>query len=130
MIRRSVLIGTGSALPKRAVSNAEMAQMVDTSDEWIVERTGIRNRHIAGEGETTSTLATAAARSALEDLTAASFGGMYRPRPLMNISARPAVVSYGPMSVEYSWARAAPARSVDKPPSVPPLISGESAAGR
>lgn len=66
MIRRSVLIGTGSALPKRAVSNAEMAQMVDTSDEWIVERTGIRNRHIAGEGETTSTLATAAARSALE----------------------------------------------------------------
>lgn len=66
MIRRSVLIGTGSALPKRAVSNAEMAQMVDTSDEWIVERTGIRNRHIAGEGETTSTLAAAAARSALE----------------------------------------------------------------
>ena len=66
MIRRSVLIGTGSALPKRAVSNAEMAQMVDTSDEWIVERTGIRNRHIVGEGETTSTLATAAARSALE----------------------------------------------------------------
>lgn len=66
MIRRSVLIGTGSALPSRAVSNAEMAQMVDTSDEWIVERTGIRNRYIAGEGETTSTLATAAARAALD----------------------------------------------------------------
>ena len=66
MTRRSVLIGTGSALPKRAVSNAEMAQMVDTSDEWIVERTGIRNRHIAGEGETTSTLATAAAWAALD----------------------------------------------------------------
>ena len=60
MTRRSVLIGTGSALPKRAVSNAEMAKMVDTSDEWIVERTGIRNRHIAGEGETTSTTSTGA----------------------------------------------------------------------
>ena len=49
----------------RAVSNAELAQTVDTSDEWIVERTGIRNRYIAGEGETTSTLATQAARNAL-----------------------------------------------------------------
>lgn len=66
MTRRSVLIGTGAALPKRAVSNAEMAQMVDTSDEWIVERTGIRSRHIAGEGETTASLATAAARAALD----------------------------------------------------------------
>lgn len=63
---RSVLTGTGSALPKRAVSNAEMAKMVDTSDEWIVERTGIRNRHFAGEGENTATLATEAARRALE----------------------------------------------------------------
>ena len=66
MIRRSILLGTGSALPVRAVSNAELAQTVDTSDEWIVERTGIRNRHIAGEGETTATLATDAARAALE----------------------------------------------------------------
>ncbi len=66
MTLRSVLIGTGSALPKLAVPNAEMAKMVDTSDEWIVERTGIRNRYIAGEGETTSSLATAAARAALE----------------------------------------------------------------
>ena len=65
MILRSVLIGTGSALPKRVVSNAELAQTVDTSDEWIVERTGIRQRYIAGEGETTSTLATDAARRAL-----------------------------------------------------------------
>ena len=62
---RSVIKGSGSALPKRAVSNAEMATMVDTTDEWIVERTGIRNRHIAGEGETTATLATDAARKAL-----------------------------------------------------------------
>lgn len=66
MIRRSILLGTGSALPVRAVSNAELAETVDTSDEWIVERTGIRNRHIAGEGETTSTLATDAARAALD----------------------------------------------------------------
>ncbi len=66
MTRRSVLIGTGSALPKRAVSNAELAETVDTSDEWIVERSGIRQRHVAGEGETTSTLAIAAARAALE----------------------------------------------------------------
>ena len=66
MIRRSVLLGTGSALPVRAVSNAELAETVDTSDEWIVERTGIRNRHIAGDGETTSTLATDAAEAALE----------------------------------------------------------------
>ncbi|QGP79441.1 beta-ketoacyl-ACP synthase III [Sphingobium sp. CAP-1] len=66
MIRRSILLGTGSALPVRTVSNAELAEMVDTSDEWIVERTGIRNRHIAGDGETTATLATDAARAALE----------------------------------------------------------------
>ena len=66
MTLRSVITGSGSALPKRAVSNAEMAEMVDTSDEWIVERTGIRNRYIAGEGETTSSLATEAARRALE----------------------------------------------------------------
>ena len=66
MTLRSVIRGSGSALPKRAVPNAEMAVMVDTTDEWIVERTGIRNRYIAGEGETTATLATQAARNALE----------------------------------------------------------------
>ena len=65
MTRRSVLTGTGSALPIRAVSNAELAETVDTSDEWIVERTGIRNRYIAGEGETTASLATGAARNAM-----------------------------------------------------------------
>ena len=63
---RSVIRGTGSALPAQCVTNAELATRVDTSDEWIVERTGIRQRYIAGEGETTSTLATAAARAALE----------------------------------------------------------------
>lgn len=64
-MRRSVILGTGSALPARRVSNAELSETVDTSDEWIVERTGIRFRHIAGQGETTSTLATDAARAAL-----------------------------------------------------------------
>ena len=66
MTRRSVLIGTGSALPRRAVDNAEMAAMVDTSDEWIVGRTGIRNRYIAAPDETTSSLATLAAKQAIE----------------------------------------------------------------
>ena len=64
---RSVITGSGSALPANCVTNAEMAERVDTSDEWIVERTGIRQRYIAGEGETTSTLATQAARNALEN---------------------------------------------------------------
>lgn len=64
---RSVIRGSGSALPAKVVSNAELAAQIDTSDEWIVERTGIRQRHIAGEGETTATLATDAARAALAD---------------------------------------------------------------
>jgi len=64
--RRAVILGTGSALPPRRVTNAELAQRVDTSHEWIVERTGIEARHIAGDGETTATLATEAARKALD----------------------------------------------------------------
>ncbi|WP_298090343.1 beta-ketoacyl-ACP synthase III [uncultured Sphingomonas sp.] len=62
---RSLVTGTGSALPTRRVSNAELAQEVDTSDEWIVERTGIRFRHIAGPEETTATLAADAAKAAI-----------------------------------------------------------------
>ena len=64
---RSFIKGSGSALPERCVTNAELAAEVDTSDEWIVERTGIRQRHIAGEGETTSTLAIEAAKRACAD---------------------------------------------------------------
>lgn len=64
---RSVLLGTGSALPKDCVSNAELAKRVDTSDEWIRERTGITQRYIAGEGETTASLGTAAAQAAMDD---------------------------------------------------------------
>lgn len=66
MTRRSILAGTGSALPRTRVSNAELAERVDTSDEWIVERTGIRFRHIAEPDETTATLGADAAKKALE----------------------------------------------------------------
>jgi len=62
---RSAITGTGSALPVRRVSNAELTETVDTSDEWIVERTGIRFRHIAGPDETTATLAVDACKAAL-----------------------------------------------------------------
>ncbi|HTU09499.1 MAG TPA: beta-ketoacyl-ACP synthase III [Allosphingosinicella sp.] len=65
MTRRSTLIGTGSALPARCVTNDELAERVDTSNEWIVERTGIQARHIAADGETTATLAAEASRRAL-----------------------------------------------------------------
>jgi 3-oxoacyl-[acyl-carrier-protein] synthase III len=64
---RSVVRGVGSALPKRVLTNQEMESMVDTTDEWIVQRTGIRQRYIAGEGETTASLGEAAARAALAD---------------------------------------------------------------
>ncbi len=66
MTLKSAILGTGSALPKRRVSNAELAEKVDTSDEWIVERTGIRFRHIAGDDETTASLGTDAARRAID----------------------------------------------------------------
>ena len=65
MSRRAVIVGTGSALPPRRVTNAELAERVETSHEWIVERTGIEARHIAADGETTATLATEAAKKAL-----------------------------------------------------------------
>ena len=64
-VRRSVIRGSGSALPETCVTNAELATRVDTTDEWIVERTGIRARYIANETETTSSLATLAAQRAL-----------------------------------------------------------------
>jgi 3-oxoacyl-(acyl-carrier-protein) synthase III len=62
---RAVVRGFGAALPKRVMTNRELEDMVDTSDEWIVQRTGIRQRYIAGEGETTASLGEAAARAAL-----------------------------------------------------------------
>ncbi|MBC2859339.1 MULTISPECIES: beta-ketoacyl-ACP synthase III [unclassified Stappia] len=65
-MKRSIVLGTGSYLPARRLTNDDLAKMVDTSDEWIVQRTGIHARHIAAEGEFTSDLAVAAARKALE----------------------------------------------------------------
>jgi 3-oxoacyl-[acyl-carrier-protein] synthase III len=62
---RSVVLGCGSYLPERILTNAELATRIDTSDEWIVQRTGIRERHVAAEGEFTSHLAIKAARAAL-----------------------------------------------------------------
>jgi 3-oxoacyl-[acyl-carrier-protein] synthase III len=65
--RRSVVRGIGSYLPAKRVTNADLEKLVDTTDDWIVQRTGIRSRYIAGEGETTSRLATEAALAALAD---------------------------------------------------------------
>jgi 3-oxoacyl-[acyl-carrier-protein] synthase-3 len=64
---RSVVLGVGSYLPEQIVTNADLQSRMDTSDEWIVQRTGIRQRHIAEKSETTSTLATRAAEAALAD---------------------------------------------------------------
>ncbi|WP_296104136.1 beta-ketoacyl-ACP synthase III [uncultured Agrobacterium sp.] len=64
---RSIVRGFGAALPKRVVTNQEIEGIVETSDEWIVQRTGIKQRYIAGEGETSASLGEAAARAALEN---------------------------------------------------------------
>jgi 3-oxoacyl-[acyl-carrier-protein] synthase-3 len=65
-MKRSVVIGCGSYLPSRTLTNADLARMVDTSDEWIVQRTGIRERHVAAAGEMTSDMGVQAARAALD----------------------------------------------------------------
>ncbi|WP_026606269.1 beta-ketoacyl-ACP synthase III [Methylocapsa acidiphila] len=64
---RSVVVGLGSYLPKRIVSNADLEKVLETTDEWIVQRTGIRQRHVAAEDEPTSQLGLHAARAALAD---------------------------------------------------------------
>jgi 3-oxoacyl-[acyl-carrier-protein] synthase III len=62
----AIIAGTGSALPEQRLTNDDLSKMVETNDEWITQRTGIKERRIAGEGETTATLGTAAARRAIE----------------------------------------------------------------
>jgi 3-oxoacyl-[acyl-carrier-protein] synthase-3 len=62
----AILAGTGSSVPERRLTNDDLSKMVETSDEWITQRTGIKERRIAGDGETTATLGTAAARRAIE----------------------------------------------------------------
>ena len=66
-LRRAIIAGMGSATPEKILSNADLEKIVDTDDEWIIQRTGIRERRIAGEGDTTATLAIAAAGKALAD---------------------------------------------------------------
>jgi 3-oxoacyl-[acyl-carrier-protein] synthase-3 len=65
-VNRTVILGTGAAVPKKVLTNQDLESMVETSDEWIATRTGIKSRYIAEDGETTSTLATEAARRSLE----------------------------------------------------------------
>ena len=67
MTLRSVVIGCGHYLPERILTNSDIEKIVDTTDDWIIERTGIQSRHIAAEGETTSMLATRAAERAIEN---------------------------------------------------------------
>src|SRR5687768_7539840 len=62
----AIIAGTGSFVPEKRLTNEDLSKLVDTNDEWIVQRTGIRERRIAGPGESTATLATGAARRALE----------------------------------------------------------------
>ena len=64
---RADVVGTGTALPARVMTNHDLAEMVDTSHDWIVERTGIHQRHIAEDGQLTSDLAAEAGRNALKD---------------------------------------------------------------
>lgn len=66
MVMRSVVIGTGSYLPEKVVTNDDLAKIVDTSDEWITQRTGIKSRHFAADDEFTSHMATKAAQKAIE----------------------------------------------------------------
>ncbi len=63
----AAIAGTGSYIPEKVLSNHDLAKMVDTSDEWIIQRTGIKERHIAGEGETTASMGAIASERALED---------------------------------------------------------------
>jgi len=78
MTVRSVILSTGSYLPDKALTNADLEKIVDTNDDWIVQRTGIKQRHVAAEGQATSDMAIHAARRALESsgLTSADIDGV------------------------------------------------------
>jgi 3-oxoacyl-[acyl-carrier-protein] synthase-3 len=65
--RRAILVGSGSCLPDKKLTNQDLMNIVETNDEWIITRTGIRTRRIASDGETTATLAAEAARRAIKD---------------------------------------------------------------
>ena len=76
---RSILAGCGGYLPERIVTNDELSRTVDTSDEWIRERTGIRQRHFSGKHETTAFMGTEAARAALADAGATAADAVRSP---------------------------------------------------
>ncbi len=66
-MRRSVFCGVGAFLPAKVITNDDLSLMVDTTDEWVFRRTGIKRRHVVEEGDTVSCMATEAAKIALED---------------------------------------------------------------
>ena len=68
MTQRSTILGVGHYTPSRVVTNDDLAKLMTTSDEWIVQRTGIQQRHVAAQGEVTSDLALKAARRALDEI--------------------------------------------------------------
>ena len=70
----AIIAGTGSHVPEKRLTNDDLSKMVETNDEWITQRTGIKERRIAGPGETTATLGTAAARRAIESAGLEPFG--------------------------------------------------------
>ncbi len=84
------IAGIGSFLPEKVVTNHDLAKTMDTSDEWIRERTGIKRRHIAGDNETTSTMGVEAAKRAMASAggRAASSNGRSHLRPGVALAAR------------------------------------------
>ena len=84
---RAIIAGTGSFVPEKVLTNDDFARMVDTSDEWITTRTGIKSRHIADNGMTTSDMAAEAGRRALAD--ARRLPGGRRPRHPRDVHGRP-----------------------------------------
>ena len=83
------ILGTGSYLPPKVVTNEDIAQSLETSDEWIYSHTGIHSRHVAEEGESTSTMAAKAARAAMEAVARAkSIFGIRPPCQTAELSAK------------------------------------------
>ena len=111
--RRAVIKGTGSALPRNKVSNDELTKTVDTTDEWIIERTGIKFRHIAEPDETTSSLATLAARQALESADMTRSG--YRSDHCGNGDARSDVFLQQRQLFRMNWAATAALPLISRP---------------
>ena len=113
-MNRARIIGVGAYAPKRILTNAELEKMVETSDEWIVQRTGIRERHIVDEGEATSDLAIRAAQQAME--RAQRHAGGDRLHRGGHHHAATCSSPPPPTSSSIGWAAATRARSTSTPP--------------